>query len=261
MAFCKEFNARTKDAGGMVVPVVISVYQDKSFTFITKSPPASVLLKKAAGIASGSKQPNKEKVGKVTRKQVLEIVKLKGSDLNAASDEAAIRVVAGTARSMAATCASDRNTGALANMCGRVRMSVAQNSGSPASRSSAAHSASRSSVMQVQSRFRRSDSGVVSFAAETVSRPGIRIAYSQALPASACRRRPVRRGAGRRRRGAPGPQLCFGQYWSRSRRFSSLPVGVRGSSARKSTLRGHLIDDRLALQKAISSSARAWPGA
>ena len=100
MGFCKEFNARTKDQPGMIIPVVITVFQDKSFTFITKSPPASVLLKKAAGIASGSKVPNKEKVGKVTRKQVLEIVKLKGSDLNAASDEAAIRVVAGTARSM-----------------------------------------------------------------------------------------------------------------------------------------------------------------
>jgi len=100
MAFCKEFNAATQKDAGLVIPVVITVYQDKSFTFITKSPPASVLLKKAAGIASGSKVPNKEKVGKVTRKQVLEIVKLKGSDLNAASDEAAIRVVAGTARSM-----------------------------------------------------------------------------------------------------------------------------------------------------------------
>ena len=100
MAFCKEFNARTKDQAGMVTPVVITVYQDKSFTFITKSPPASVLLKKAAGIASGSKTPNKEKVGKVTRKQVLEIVKLKREDLNAANDEAAIRVIAGTARSM-----------------------------------------------------------------------------------------------------------------------------------------------------------------
>src|SRR5207245_2836533 len=76
MAFCKEFNAATKDQPGMVIPVVITVYQDKSFTFITKSPPASVLLKKAAGITSGSKEPNKEKVGKVTRKQVLDSVKL-----------------------------------------------------------------------------------------------------------------------------------------------------------------------------------------
>jgi large subunit ribosomal protein L11 len=100
MAFCKEFNAATKDQGGMVIPVVITVYQDKSFTFITKSPPAAVLLKKAAGIASGSKTPNKEKVGKVTRKQVLEIVKLKAKDLNAANEEAAVRIIAGTARSM-----------------------------------------------------------------------------------------------------------------------------------------------------------------
>jgi large subunit ribosomal protein L11 len=100
MAFCKEFNAATKEQGGMVIPVVITVYQDKSFTFITKSPPASVLLKKAAGIASGSKQPNKDKVGKVTRKQVLDIVKLKSKDLNAVNEEAAFRVIAGTARSM-----------------------------------------------------------------------------------------------------------------------------------------------------------------
>ncbi len=100
MAFCKEFNAATKEQVGLVIPVVITVYQDKSFTFITKSPPASILLKKAAGIAAGSKTPNKDKVGKVTRKQVLDIVKLKGKDLNANSEEAAFRVVAGTARSM-----------------------------------------------------------------------------------------------------------------------------------------------------------------
>ena len=100
MAFCKEFNAVTKADAGLVIPVVISVYQDKSFTFITKSPPASILLKRAAGVASGSKTPNKDKVGKVTRKQVLEIVKLKAKDLNAASEEAAFRVVSGTARSM-----------------------------------------------------------------------------------------------------------------------------------------------------------------
>ena len=100
MAFCKEFNAKTKDQPGMVIPVVITVFQDKSFTFITKSPPASVLLKKAAGITAGSKVPNKEKVGKVTRKQVLEIVKLKMKDMNATTEEAAFRVVSGTARSM-----------------------------------------------------------------------------------------------------------------------------------------------------------------
>jgi len=100
MAFCKEFNAATKDKAGLVIPVVITIYQDKSFTFILKSPPASVLLKKAAGIASGSKVPHKEKVGKVTRKQVLEIVKIKGSDMNASNEEAAFRTICGTARNM-----------------------------------------------------------------------------------------------------------------------------------------------------------------
>jgi len=100
MAFCKEFNAATKDQSGMIIPVVITVFADKSFKFITKSPPASVLLKKAAGIASGSAVPNKDKVGKVTRKQVLEIAKLKAKDLNANGEEAAFRVIAGTARSM-----------------------------------------------------------------------------------------------------------------------------------------------------------------
>ncbi len=100
MAFCKDFNAATRDQAGMIIPVVIKVYQDKSFTYITKSPPAAVLLKKAAGIATGSKVPNKEKVGKVTRKQILDIVKLKAKDLNATNEEMAIRIVAGTARSM-----------------------------------------------------------------------------------------------------------------------------------------------------------------
>ena len=100
MGFCKEFNAATKNDAGLIIPVVITVYQDKSFTFITKSPPASVLLKKAAGITAGSKTPNKEKVGKVTRKQVLDIVKMKQKDLNAVNEEAAFRVIAGTARSM-----------------------------------------------------------------------------------------------------------------------------------------------------------------
>lgn len=100
MGFCKEFNAATKDRPGLVIPVVITVYQDKSFTFILKSPPASVLLKKAAGVASGSKVPNKDKVGKVTRKQVMEIVKMKYEDMNATSEEAAFNTVCGTARSM-----------------------------------------------------------------------------------------------------------------------------------------------------------------
>jgi large subunit ribosomal protein L11 len=100
MAFCKEFNAATQSQAGMVIPVVITVYQDKSFTFITKSPPASSLLKKAAGIAKGSGVPNREKVGKVTRQQLAEIVKLKAKDLNARDEEHAVRMVAGTARSM-----------------------------------------------------------------------------------------------------------------------------------------------------------------
>jgi len=100
MGFCKEFNAATKDRPGLVIPVIITVYQDKSFTFVLKSPPASVLLKKAAGIASGSKTPNKDKVGKVTRKQVLEIIKAKGTDMNCNSEEAAFRTIAGTARNM-----------------------------------------------------------------------------------------------------------------------------------------------------------------
>lgn len=100
MAFCKEFNARTKEQAGLVIPIEITVFQDKSFIFITKSPPAAILLKKAAGITAGAKEPNKEKVGKVTRKQVMEIVKMKVSDLNSTKDEAAFRVIAGTARSM-----------------------------------------------------------------------------------------------------------------------------------------------------------------
>jgi large subunit ribosomal protein L11 len=100
MAFCKEFNAATKDQQGMIIPVVITVFQDKSFKFITKTPPAAVLLKKAAGIATGSGKPNKEKVGKVTKQQVMEIVKIKMKDLNANSEEAAFKIIAGTARSM-----------------------------------------------------------------------------------------------------------------------------------------------------------------
>ena len=98
MAFCKEFNAATQKDAGNILPVVITVYKDKTFTFITKSPPAAVLLKKAANIASGSKEPNRTKVGKVTRKQVMDIVKIKRKDLHAKSDEAAFRVIAGTAR-------------------------------------------------------------------------------------------------------------------------------------------------------------------
>jgi large subunit ribosomal protein L11 len=100
MAFCKDFNAKTKDQNGMIIPVVITVFSDKSFTFICKSPPASVLLKKAAGVASGSAKPNQDKVGKVTKKQILEIIKIKKADLNAGSEEAAIRMIAGTAKNM-----------------------------------------------------------------------------------------------------------------------------------------------------------------
>jgi large subunit ribosomal protein L11 len=100
MGFCKEFNAKTKDQAGMILPTVITVYADRSFTFILKSPPAAILLKKAAGIAKGSGVPNKEKVGKVTRKQVLEICETKKADLNAKDEEAAFHIIAGTARSM-----------------------------------------------------------------------------------------------------------------------------------------------------------------
>ena len=100
MAFCKDFNARTKDQNGMILPVVITEFTDKSFTFILKSPPASVLLKKAANIASGSAKPNQDKVGKVTKKQLLEIYNLKKADLNARTPEAGIKVIAGTARNM-----------------------------------------------------------------------------------------------------------------------------------------------------------------
>lgn len=98
MAFCKEFNARTQKESGNILPVVITVFKDKSFEFVTKSPPAAVLLKKAAGIASGSKEPNRDKVGKVTKAQVMEIVKTKMDDLNARDEEAAFRIIAGTAR-------------------------------------------------------------------------------------------------------------------------------------------------------------------
>jgi large subunit ribosomal protein L11 len=100
MEFCKKFNAATQAQAGLIIPVVITVYGDRSFTFITKSPPASILLKKAAGLASGAKTAGREVVGKVTKQQVNEIAKLKMQDLNAGSEEAAFRIVAGTARSM-----------------------------------------------------------------------------------------------------------------------------------------------------------------
>jgi len=100
MAFCKDFNAKTKDQAGMILPTVITVYADKTFSYILKSPPASVLLKKAANIASGSAKPNQDKVGKVNRKQLAEIYRLKAKDLNAKTEEAGIRIIAGTARNM-----------------------------------------------------------------------------------------------------------------------------------------------------------------
>ena len=102
MEFCKQFNARTqnKEMAGLIIPVVITVYADRTFSFITKTPPASILLKKAANLAKGSGTPNKDKVGKVTEKQVLEIAKQKMPDLNAASVEAAVKSIKGTARSM-----------------------------------------------------------------------------------------------------------------------------------------------------------------
>ena len=102
MEFCKQFNARTqnKEMAGLIIPVVISVYADRTFSFITKTPPAAVLLKKAAGIDKGSGTPNKEKKGKVTEKQVREIATQKMPDLNAASVESAIKSIKGTARSM-----------------------------------------------------------------------------------------------------------------------------------------------------------------
>ena len=100
MEFCKQYNAVPKDKAGQIIPVVITVYKDKSFSFITKSPPAAVLLKKAAGIASGSGEPNQTKVGKVTKAQLLEIVEAKKEDLNARDPEMAANMIAGTARSM-----------------------------------------------------------------------------------------------------------------------------------------------------------------
>ena len=103
MEFCKQFNARTQAQPGMVIPVVITVFSDKSFTFITKTPPAAVLLAKAAKVEKGSAEPNRTKVAKVTRKQVREIAELKMADLNANDVEAAMAMVAGTARSMGIT--------------------------------------------------------------------------------------------------------------------------------------------------------------
>ena len=103
MEFCKQFNARTQGQPGMIIPVEITVYADRSFTFITKTPPAAVLLKKAAGVQGGSAVPQRDKVGRVTKAQVREIATLKMPDLNAASVESAMRMIEGTARSMGLT--------------------------------------------------------------------------------------------------------------------------------------------------------------
>ncbi len=103
MEFCKAYNARTQDQAGMIVPVVITVYADRSFTFELKSPPAAVLLKKAAKIAKGSGEPNRTKVGSVTRDQLVEIAEMKKADLNARDVDQAIKIIAGTARSMGLT--------------------------------------------------------------------------------------------------------------------------------------------------------------
>ncbi|MBI3779748.1 MAG: 50S ribosomal protein L11, partial [candidate division NC10 bacterium] len=100
MEFCKAFNAQTSAQEGLVIPVVITIYGDRSFSFVTKTPPAAVLLKQAAGIAQASKEPNRVKVGKVTRKQVEEIARTKMPDLNALSLESAVRIIEGTARTM-----------------------------------------------------------------------------------------------------------------------------------------------------------------
>ncbi len=100
MGFCKEFNAKTADQAGLIIPVIISVYQDRSFSFITKTPPASVLIKKAAGIESGSGEPDIEKVAKISKDKIREIAELKMPDLNAATIETAMSMISGTARSM-----------------------------------------------------------------------------------------------------------------------------------------------------------------
>lgn len=103
MAFCKEYNAKTANQAGLTIPVIISVYQDRSFSFVLKTPPAAVLIKKAAGLESGSGEPNRNKVGKITQAQLKEIAETKMPDLNASSVETAMSMIAGTARSMGIT--------------------------------------------------------------------------------------------------------------------------------------------------------------
>ena len=100
MEFCKAFNAQTQGQAGLIIPVVITIYADRSFSFVTKTPPASVLLKRAAGIEKGSGEPNKQKVGKVTMEQVKEIARIKMPDLNTTDEDAAVQMILGTARSM-----------------------------------------------------------------------------------------------------------------------------------------------------------------
>ena len=100
MEFCKQFNNATQSSAGMIIPVVISVYADRSFSFVTKSPPAAVLLKKVAGLASGANNPARETVGKVTRAQLVDIARQKKNDLNSRDEDAAVKIIAGTARSM-----------------------------------------------------------------------------------------------------------------------------------------------------------------
>ncbi|MDD4099360.1 MAG: 50S ribosomal protein L11 [Lentisphaeria bacterium] len=107
MEFCKQFNAATQASTGLIIPVVITVYQDRSFTFITKSPPAAVLIKKAANLASGAKTPGRETVGKITRKDLEAIAETKKADLNARDLEAAVKIIAGTARSMGVEVANE----------------------------------------------------------------------------------------------------------------------------------------------------------
>jgi len=110
MEFCKAFNARTQDQEGMIIPVIITVYADKSFSFITKTPPSSVLLKQAANIAKGSADPKKEKVGTVTKDQIEEIAKLKFNDLSAVDLQGALKIIEGTARSMGITIGNGERT-------------------------------------------------------------------------------------------------------------------------------------------------------
>lgn len=105
MDFCKQYNAKTQDQAGSIIPVVITVYEDRSFTYITKTPPAAVLIRKAVGLDKGSSRPNTEKVGKITMAQVNEIAKIKMEDLNATTPEAAAQMILGTARSMGVTLA------------------------------------------------------------------------------------------------------------------------------------------------------------